>query len=165
MINLKDFDYILFKDEQGRCFVKIKNTGEITEINEQLMKFLRSEEKRLYRELEAKSHINSDDSEKKAKASVLCPVFYFNAIDEDEYENESFVLADQHNFEDDLIAEDLEQRFISLLTESQKEIFYCIMLGGEKQSDYAKRKGIKPQSVSTSIEYIRKKAKKFFNDT
>lgn len=161
MINLKDFDYILFKDEKGKCFVKIKSSGEIVEVNEQVMKILRAEEKKLYREVEAKSHINSDDSEKKAKASILSPVSYFNFID-DENTTESFILEDPHRFEDDLIAEDLEKRFVSILTESQKEVFYSVMLGEEKQLDFARRKGVTDRAVRRTIEMIQKKAKIFF---
>ena len=154
MINLKDFDYILFKDEQGRCCVKIKSSGETVEVNEQIMKILRAEEKKLYREFETMSHFNSDDPGKKTKSSILCPAFYLNAIDEDVNESESFVLADPHNFEDEIIAEDLERRFASLLTESQKEVFYCVMLGGEKQSEYAKRKGVTDRAIRRTIEMI-----------
>ena len=33
MLNLKDFDYILWKDGEGRCFVKVKFTDEVTEVS------------------------------------------------------------------------------------------------------------------------------------
>lgn len=164
MLNLKSFDYFLFKDEQGRCFVKIKSTDEIVEINEQVMRLLRSEEKKIYREAELKKYFNSDDIEKKAKASVLYPFYYQNddCESEDENESESFVLQDHIDFEDELIARDLEKSFVSLLTDSQKEVFYDVMLGGETQRSFAKRKGLNKRAVNNRIELIRKKAKKFF---
>lgn len=74
------------------------------------------------------------------------------------------MLAAPHNFEDEIIAEDLERRFASLLTESQKEVFYCVMLGGEKQSEYAKRKGVTDRAIRKTIEMIQKKAKIISSD-
>ena len=47
--------------------MKIKSSGETVEVNEQIMKILRAEEKKLYREFETMSHFNSDDPGKKKK--------------------------------------------------------------------------------------------------
>ncbi|MBE6784623.1 MAG: hypothetical protein E7538_00115 [Ruminococcaceae bacterium] len=162
MLNLKDFDYILWKDSEGRCFVKVKFTDEVTEVSEQVFKDLRNEEKRIYRELELKDKLYSENEEERAKASVMFPSSYFCEIETDENEGESFVLMDICKFEDEVIAKDLEERFANLLTDNQKEIFFCVMLGGEKIIDYAERKGIKQPSVIGTIKKIRKKIKKFY---
>lgn len=44
-----EFDYDLWTTEEGKCMVRIKATGEITEVERSVMQVLRSEEKRLRR--------------------------------------------------------------------------------------------------------------------
>ena len=46
-----EFDYDLWTTEEGKCMVRIKATGEITEVERSVMKVLRSEEKRIRRAL------------------------------------------------------------------------------------------------------------------
>lgn len=162
MLNLKDFDYILWKDSEGRCFVKVKYTDEVTEVSEQVFKNLRNEEKRIYRELELRDKLYSEDEEERTKASVMFPSSYFSEIELEENESESFVLEDMCNFEDEVICKDLEEKFLMLLTKTQKEVFIDVLLGGETQRDFAERKGLNKRAVNNRIEKIRKKAKNFF---
>lgn len=162
MLNLKEFDYILWKDSEGRCFVKVKYTDEVTEVSEQVFKNLRNEEKRIYRELELRDKLYSEDEEERTKASVMFPSSYFSEIELEENESESFVLEDMCNFEDEVICKDLEEKFLMLLTKTQKEVFIDVLLGGETQRDFAERKGLNKRAVNNRIEKIRKKAKKFF---
>ena len=162
MLNLKDFDYILWKDSEGRCFVKVKYTDEVTEVSEQVFKNLRNEEKRIYRELELRDKLYSEEEEERTKASVMFPSSYFSEIELEENESESFVLEDMCNFEDEVICKDLEEKFLMLLTKTQKEVFIDVLLGGETQRDFAERKGLNKRAVNNRIEKIRKKAKKFF---
>ena len=91
----------------------------------------------------------------------MFPVSYDMMIDEDE-ENQSSWLASNENLEELVIAEDLERNFVKLLNSNQKEIFFSIMLGGERICDYAKRKGIKEPSVIGTMKKIRKKLKNFY---
>ena len=44
-----EFDYDLWTTEEGKCMVRIKATGDITEVERSVMQVLRSEEKRLQR--------------------------------------------------------------------------------------------------------------------
>ena len=44
-----EFDYDLWTTEDGKCMVRVKNTGEVTEVDREVMKILRTEEKRLRR--------------------------------------------------------------------------------------------------------------------
>ena len=160
MINIKGFDYILFKDEEGRSFARIKRTNEIVEVSDEVMKLLRSYEKQQYRENEEIKNLNSANLEKRTKASITYPYYYLSEFEEDELE--SFVLADPNNFEDNIFAKDLEESFSNLLTENQREVFYYVLLGGEKESEFARRKNITDRAVRRTIEMIQKKAKKFF---
>lgn len=46
-----EFDYDLWTTEDGKCMVRVKITGEITEVDREVMKALRAEEKRIRRAL------------------------------------------------------------------------------------------------------------------
>ena len=43
------FDYDLWTTEDGKCMVRVKITGEVTEVDRKVMRILRAEEKRLRR--------------------------------------------------------------------------------------------------------------------
>ena len=54
MLKVKDFDYDLWttvEDGVKHYWAKVRETGEITEISHEVMVYLRSEEKRIYREI------------------------------------------------------------------------------------------------------------------
>ena len=56
----KDFDYDLWttgENEAKRYWVRIKATGEVTEVSHDVMKLLRKEDKRLYREYEESQNL------------------------------------------------------------------------------------------------------------
>lgn len=40
-----EFDYDLWTTEDGKCMVRVKITGEVTEVDREVMKILRAEEK------------------------------------------------------------------------------------------------------------------------
>ena len=44
-----EFDYDLWTTEDGKCMVRVKATGETTEVDREVMKMLRNEEKKLRR--------------------------------------------------------------------------------------------------------------------
>lgn len=44
-----EFDYDLWTTEDGKCMVRVKITGEVTEVDREVMKILRVEEKRVRR--------------------------------------------------------------------------------------------------------------------
>ena len=44
-----EFDYDLWTTEDGKCMVRVKSTGEVTEVDRKVMRILRAEEKRLRR--------------------------------------------------------------------------------------------------------------------
>lgn len=61
MYKNKDFDYDLWKDADGKCYARVKSTGEVCEISNDTMKLLRCEEKRIYRELYLKKSLDSEN--------------------------------------------------------------------------------------------------------
>lgn len=163
MYKIKDFDYDLWKDADGKCYARVRNTGEVCEINGDTMKLLRREEKRIYRELDLKKSLDSDNINDKTKASIMFPLS-FEATD---YENndDSSWLQSNESLEEEQDAKDLEERFMKLLTGYQKEVFLFVLKNGESQIDFAKRKGVTSQSVRNVIAVRMKMANGEFSIT
>lgn len=160
MYKIKDFDYDLWKDTDGKCYARVRSTGEVCEISNDTMKLLRCEEKRIYRELDLRKSLDSENINDKTKASIMYPLSFETA--DDENNDDSPWLQSDENLEEEQTAKDLEERFIDLLTDYQKEVFLFVLKNGESQIDFAKRKGTTYQNVQSIVSAIRKKAKKFF---
>lgn len=161
MYKNKDFDYDLWKDADGKCFARVRSTGEVCEISNDTMRFLRCEEKRIYRELDLKKSLDSENINDKTKASIMYPLSFETA--DDENNDDSSWLQSDENLEEEQTAKDLEERFMKLLTGYQKEVFLFVLKNGESQIDFAKRKGVTSQSVRNVIRKIQEKAKNFFD--
>lgn len=160
MYKIKDFDYDLWTSPDGKCFAKIRSTGEVCEISDETLRLLRREEKRIYRETELKKSLDSDNITDKTKASIMHPLTF--EISDDENNEDSSWLQSGENLEEEQIAKDMETQFSELLTDYQKEVFVCVMKNGESQESFASRHSITSRGVRRIIEKIQKKAKNFF---
>ena len=67
----KEFDYDLWTTEDGKYMVRIKATGETTEVDHEVMKALRSEEKKLRRSYDAGTSSESEEREEKQSSPIL----------------------------------------------------------------------------------------------
>ena len=65
-----EFDYDLWTTEDGKCMVRVKRTGEVSEVDREVMKVLRAEEKKLRRSYGADS-TSEDENGEKSSDSVL----------------------------------------------------------------------------------------------
>ena len=150
-----EFDYDLWTTEDGKCMVRVKLTGEVTEIDREVMKVLRSEEKKLRRSYTGS---NSDDTEEaEDKNSILS----LDALPDDDVKAAAW-LADPKDFTQDIMTELLEDEFMTMLTPREKDVYtFCVRNEGE-QSEYASSSGLSISRVSKIMSAIRKKAKKFF---
>ena len=132
-----EFDYILWTTKDGKSMVRVKSTGEVTEVSKETMRFLRADERRC-------RHYDSrilSDTEKLSMSSWL---------------------TDPADFTQDIITAAVEDEFYVSLTPAQKEIYDEVLKGGTRPSHYAMAHGISPSSVTQHIRAIQKKAKKFF---
>ena len=126
----------------------MRATGEVTEISHEVMCFLRSEEKRLYREI----------AQLQKYGSTLSLDIPNDEEKESWFEDHGFGVSEM---ETELNKED----FRKLLTDRQREIFdYCLMDGNSVRK-YAREKGLDHKTVLEAVEAIKEKAKKFFNYT
>jgi hypothetical protein len=71
-----EFDYDLWTTEDGKCMVRVKLTGEVTEVDREVMKLLRVEEKRLRRSTQGVPIQSGDENEDRATILSLDFVSY-----------------------------------------------------------------------------------------
>lgn len=139
----KEFDYDLWTTESGECFVRVKATGETTEVSVEVMRTLRAEEKAIRR------------AQRSMEADSLCLEENADGIS-GEWDTDCTDYAE--------IAETkvLDEQIQRLLTEKQLDIYLNCMKGGISYKDYANRKNVSYQSVQQAVVLIRKKASKIF---
>ena len=66
-----EFDYDLWTTEDGKCMVRVKITGEVTEVDRKVMRILRAEEKRLRRSKQGVPISGAEGKTAEERASVL----------------------------------------------------------------------------------------------
>ena len=152
----KEFDYDLWTTEDGKNMVRVKRTGEMTEVDHEVMKILRIEEKRLRRSYGEKTDGDEENAEGKPSNSILS----LEALP-DEVKIGAW-LADPYDFTEEFLLRLEVDAFKKLLTEKQQDVFQSCMINGETYVAYARRKGIREQSVQETARYIKKKAENFF---
>ena len=74
-------------------------------------------------------------------------------------------IMDKTNYEEIVMAKLLEEEFKALLTELQLQTYKHCIVNGMTYVEYAKQIGLHEATIRSSIRAIRKKAKKFLNDT
>ncbi len=148
MYKSKEFDYDLWTTTENgtkHYWAKVKSTGEVTEVSHEVMRFLRAEEKKVYREITAiKNH-----------GSTL-------SLDTPQGEDKESWFEDRHAGVSEMETALFEEEFRKLLTPVQLEIFEQCLVGNIGLREYARLKGIKHATVVRSVRAIRKKFKKYF---
>ena len=87
-----EFDYDLWTTEDGKCMVRVKITGEVTEVDREVMKILRAEEKMLRRSYGSDGASEDEDGEEKTSDAVLS----LDAMPEDDVKTAAW-LADSYD--------------------------------------------------------------------
>ena len=147
-----EFDYDLWTTEDGKCMVRVKLTGEVTEVDKDVMKILRAEEKKLRRSYTEETSENGGDSQR----IVL-------SIDElpDDTQSSAW-LADTSDFEKELTLSMLERELVRSLTPKQQGVYFACILGGMSYTKYVALVGTSYQGVQQTVALIRRKAQKIF---
>ena len=126
-----EFDYDLWTTEDGKCMVRVKATGETTEVDREVMKALRNEEKKLRRSYDTGGASDCEDSEDAQPSTVLS----LDAVPEDDVKASAW-LESPEKMEEDIITGLLEQEFIRSLTKPQLDVYMnCISINDGYDSD------------------------------
>ena len=149
MKTLKEFDYDLWATEEGsakRYWVRVKLTGEVSEVSQEVMTLLWNEEKRMRREY------------LQANTQGGTPLSY-DAVPIDE---SSIWLMDPTNTEDNILFNLYLKEFRLLLTPVQLSVLDDCLLAGVSIREYAKLNDRNHKSIQETVEAIRNKYKKYF---
>lgn len=152
-----EFDYDLWTTEDGKCMVRVKRTGEVSEVDREVMKVLRAEEKKLRRSYGPGNTTEDEDGEEKSSDTVLS----LDALPDDDVKSAAW-LADDFDMEEAVLTSIMENGFLSQLSSYQQEVYHCCMKQGMTCKEFAARHGNSPQGVHQTIAVIRCQAKKYF---
>lgn len=150
MKSLKEFDYDLWTTNENsvtKYWVRIKSTGEVTEVDIKTMRVLRNSEKTMRRQI-------VDEQEN------CGTILSLNKLEEDTKDC-FYIFNNYYNHEDEIAFDLYLETFKKTLTEKQLNVFICCLINGQSQTDYAKENSINNSSVRDIIRGIRKKYKNF----
>ena len=154
------FDYDLWTTEDGKCMVRVKRTGEVSEVDRKVMRILRAEEKRLRRSYGSDNTSEDEDGAEKISDTVLS----LDAMPEDDVKTAAW-LADSYDLAKEVTMQLMVKTFYAGLTEKQRGVFEHCMIAGESLSSYAREIGVDYTTVQETRNALRKKFKKFFSGT
>ena len=163
MYKNKEFEYDLWKSEDGHYFARVKTTGEVSAISRDIFRYLRCQEKETYRRQELK-RVNGKgtaaNESVKRKAAVEEPLS-LDPMDEDV--EESAWGYTELDFTDIVCLGMLLTEFERTLSEKQLEVYTCVLKNRETLQAFADRKGVTKRSVCYVLKKIHEKAEIFFN--
>ena len=154
------FDYDLWTTEDGKCMVRVKRTGEVSEVDRKVMRILRAEEKRIRRSYGSDNTSEDEDGAEKISDTVLS----LDAMPEDDVKTAAW-LADSYDLAKEVTMQLMVKTFYAGLTEKQCGVFEHCMIAGESLSSYAREIGVDYTTVQETRNALRKKFKKFFSGT
>lgn len=154
------FDYDLWTTEDGKCMVRVKRTGEVSEVDRKVMRILRAEEKRIRRSYGSDNTSEEEDGAEKLSDTVLS----LDAMPEDDVKTAAW-LADSYDLAKEVTMQLMVKTFYAGLTEKQRGVFEHCMIAGESLSSYAREIGVDYTTVQETRNALRKKFKKFFSGT
>lgn len=156
---LKEFDYDLWTSDDGtRCWVRIKSTGEETEVSRDVLRELQKEQERLKR-LRKKPKPNSGKAAQRAY-EINHPLTLDVSSNESD---DSFTPAWQISKdtpEQQASAVEIERILLKNLTKRQRDCYLYCVVAGKSVSSYAKKCGISKQSAHETFVQIKQKLKK-----
>ena len=147
------FDYDLWTTEDGKCMVRVKRTGEVSEVDRKVMRILRAEEKRIRRSY------SSDNSSEDEDGSDT--VLSLDAMPEDDVKSAAW-LADSRDCMEELITALKEKELLSVLTGKQRELFLAMTREGLTLREFARRKGIGIRAAFDLKAAVQKKFQRIF---
>lgn len=154
----KEFDYDLWKTEDGKYMVRVKRTGEECEVDQDTMRLLRAEEKALRRSFQGPE--DTSDSEKGKERITILSLDYFASLPSKE--TTPAWLEDSTSMEEDTAVRLLTDEFLKLLTPRQLDVFKKCMQEGLSLREYSRQNGLTVNAVYEAQTFIRKKFKKYF---
>ena len=150
-----EFDYDLWTTEDGKCMVRVKITGEVTEVDREVMKALRAEEKSIRRALRSNEGTAKDGTEHQPR------IFSLSAVSENEMEKSDWLVDPTSDFSN-VEARLFVKSAMEMLSPLEKEIFSSCLLEGMPIHQFAERKGMRKSTAWDMANSIRKKLQEIY---
>ena len=144
-VNMSEFDYLLWKDEAGRGHVKVKRTGEETEVDDDVFSLLRREERRVRRYLQPL-----------CEHEEIVPWMNVEMMISEEDELSGFDPTDEY------ICAIIEKDFINTLQPGERRLYDMKFTEDKPLEKCAKALGTSERTVERQLAEIRKNAMKYF---
>ena len=151
MYKNKKFDYDLWTtndDGVKRYWVRIRATQEVVEVDLKTLRFLRAEEKRIYRAIE----------EARNNAGT---VLSYEVFDDAEVSGEW--LIDEKDLETQVLMQSEIDAVVKTLTPKQFWVYKNCILEGMELREFARKNNLSYSTVKDIRDAIRKKFQKIFN--
>lgn len=151
MYKNKKFDYDLWTtndDGVKRYWVRIRATQEVVEVDLKTLRFLRSEEKKIYRAIE----------EARNNAGT---VLSYEVFEDEEISGEW--LIDEKNLETQVLMKSEIDDVVKTLTPKQFLVYKNCILEGIELREFARKNNLSYSTVKDIRDAIRKKFQKSFN--
>ncbi len=170
-VDIKEFDYFLWKNANGQAYAKIKSTKEVIELTDDVFRFLRAEEKRMYRyivkntlkePMKNKDEIkDSNDTEKKEMSEKnITSLLSLDVVSTDEKQSEKW-LTDKTSIEENIISNIMLEDFYKSLTDRETVIVKECLINGVSNNELARKLNINEGTIRYQIKKIKNK-KSFF---
>ncbi len=154
----KEFDYDLWKDIEGKTYIRIKETGEICEVDNDTFRLLRNEAMAIYRKQKGIAIYGKENG----KSVVIERKSILTLDSASDYSAEPSWLISEIDVESEVISNDNIIYFSKHLTKAQLDVLVNCLLAGKSITEFANEKGVSKQSVHQIVQTIRKKYKKIF---
>lgn len=149
----KDFDYDIWKDDDGHYYIRVKHTGGVTRVSEEVVRELWME---LYRMDKYRKDTTITDADGSQHSRLFSLDDSWAANPElRPTKNEPWLLSKESSFED-IELEMLERDFLRMLPERQKTVYQFRFKQGFTLEECAARIGTSKRNVDSLIRKIRK---------
>lgn len=159
---VKNFAYDLWKTKDGRCWARVRATGQVTEISKEVMQDLRREEKAIWR---YEQECDEDAGEQEQQTYEISHPLSLDVQNETLEQSTPPSWAISHdNIEVEALSLVIEHQLLEILTERERAFYqYCIIEGKSKKM-FANKYGISVRRTSAIFVQIKRKLKKLLDD-
>ena len=159
MSYLPEFAYDLWTSDEGtHCWVRIKGTGEETEVSREVFRELQREQDKLKNLHKPPKPNAGKDSKLYYEINHPLSLDYAPADSESDFDSAWLIVRETPELQ--ASAAELEQQLLELLTDRQRDCYFSCVVLGESKYDYAKRIGISASRVNEIFGQISRKLKK-----
>lgn len=155
----RNFEYDLWTTEEGRYFMRVKETGEVCEINGDTMRLLRREARRISREVQGFPTYGVENGK-----VIVVERWSMLSLDDktDDKTRSSGWDVSLCDVEGECVCRSQEIRLRESFTPRELDVYKKCLLGGMTRQEYAQRYCVSEGLICQVIQSIRKKFKKTF---